>query len=63
MWLFVGHKNLHFDNELNAHVMSKNYEESGYTFDLDLLSILYQLCVLYPKKSGIVGESNHIRPI
>ena len=43
--------------------MSKNYEESGYTFDLDLLSILYQLCVLYPKKSGIVGESNHIRPI
>ena len=32
---------------------SKDYEESGYKFDLDLLSISYQSSVLYPTRSGI----------
>ena len=41
----------------------KYYEETGYNFTLDLLTILYQLRNSYPKRSGLVGESNHIRPI
>ena len=28
----------HFDNELNIHLSSKNYEENGYDLDLDLLT-------------------------
>ena len=34
----------------------KIYEESGYTFDLDLLTILHQLCGSYHKRSEIVGK-------
>ena len=32
------HKNLHFNNEQNIHMCSKNYEESGYGLDLDALT-------------------------
>ena len=42
---------------------SKKYEACGYSLDLDLLTILYQLCVSCPKRSGLVGRSNHLRPI
>ena len=35
------HENLHFDNALDIHVSCEGYEESGYTDNLDLLTILY----------------------
>ena len=41
IWPFNEHKNLHFDNEEDIHVSSKNYEESGYSLNLDLLAISY----------------------
>ena len=31
--------------------------------DLDLSTILYQSRVLYPWRSELVGQSNHLRPI
>lgn len=37
--------------------------ESGYNLDLDLLIILYQLRVLYPMRSGLVGKINLRIPI
>ena len=40
---------------------SKNYEESGYNFDVNLPTISYQSCVLYPMRSGLVGKGNHLR--
>ena len=40
-WTFNEHKNLHLDNKYDVHMSSKNYEESGYGLDLDLLTILY----------------------
>ena len=42
---------------------SKNYEESGYDLDLDLVIISYQLCVSCPGRNGIVGKGDHVRPI
>jgi hypothetical protein len=40
---FIEHENLHFDNEEDIHMSSKNYEESGYDLDLGLLvTISYQ---------------------
>ena len=35
---------------------SENYEESDYGLDLNLLTILYQPCVLYPRKSGLMRQ-------
>ena len=32
---------IHFDNEWDIHMGSKNYEESGYSLDSYLLIILY----------------------
>ena len=34
------HENLHFGYEQNLHMSSKNYEESGYDLNLDLLTTL-----------------------
>ena len=42
---------------------SENHEESGYGLDLDQLTISYWLRVSYPRRSGLVGNSNHLRPI
>jgi hypothetical protein len=42
---------------------SLNYTKSGYGFDLEGLTILYQLCVSYPRRSGLVEKSNDLRPI
>ena len=39
IWPFNEHKNLHFDNEYDVHMSSKNYEESGYGLNLDSLAI------------------------
>ena len=39
IWPFNKHKNLHFDNAHDIHMSSKNYGESGYSLDLDLLTI------------------------
>ena len=45
-------------------VMScENYEVSGYNLDLDLLTISCQSSVSYPKRSGLDGKSNHLRPM
>lgn len=41
----------------------QNYEESGFNFKLFLLTISYESCVSYPRGSGLVGNSNHFRPI
>jgi hypothetical protein len=35
------HANLHFDNELDIYMSSKNFKDSGHGLDLDLLTILY----------------------
>ena len=42
---------------------SINYMKSGFGLDLEFLTILYQLCVSYPRRSGLVGRSNDLRPI
>ena len=42
---------------------SENYEESCYGHELNLLSILYSLWGSYPTRSGLIGKSNHLRPI
>ena len=34
-----GHENLHFDNQEDIYMSSKNYEESSYNLDLHLLAI------------------------
>jgi hypothetical protein len=36
------------------HISSINYEEGGYALDLDLLSILYEVCVSHHRRSGLV---------
>ena len=41
MWPFNEHENLQSDNEEDIHMSSKNYEESGYGLDVDMLTILY----------------------
>ena len=44
--------------------MSFEYrEESGYNLGLDLLTILLSLHVSHPRRSGLVGKTNHLRPI
>ena len=41
----------------------EDYEESGYNgLGMDFLIITYKSCVLYPRRSGLVGRSNHLRP-
>jgi len=42
---------------------SRNYEERGYILVLDLLTISYSSCVTHPRRSEIVGKSDHLRPI
>ena len=41
IWPFNEHENLHFDDEWDIHMSSEKYEESGYSLNLDLLTILY----------------------
>ena len=41
VWPFDQHENLHFDIEYNIHMITKNYEKSGYGLDSDLLTISY----------------------
>ena len=36
----------------------RNYEESRHNLDLNLPTISHQLCVLYPHRSGLVGEQH-----
>ena len=40
---------------------SKHYQESGYGLGLDLLTILQWSCFQYPRRSQLVGKSNHLR--
>ena len=43
---------------------SRNDEESGYGLNLDLLTPSYESHVSYHlRRSGLVGKSNHLRPI
>jgi hypothetical protein len=61
---FMEHKNLHFDNEYDVHMSSKNYEASGYGLDLDSLAIFCPNHMFHIL--GEVGQleiSNHLRPI
>lgn len=48
-------KNIHFDDEY-----SENYEEISFGLALGLPTVLYQLCVLYPRRSALVVISNHL---
>ena len=41
IWPFDEHKNPHFDNEYDIHMSSENYEEGGYSLNLDLQTIFY----------------------
>ena len=61
MWPFNKHENLH--SEYNIYMSSKFMRHVAYNLDLDLLTILYQLRVPCPKGSGLLGRSNHLRPI
>ena len=45
--------NLHFDNERDIHMSSKNDDENGYGQDLDFLIISYQLSLSYCTSSGL----------
>lgn len=47
-------KNLHFDDEY-----SENYEEISFGLALGLPTVLYQSYVSYPRRSVLVGISNH----
>ena len=42
-------------------ISSKYLEKSGYGLDLDLLTNLYRLHVLYPKRSGLVGKKKSFK--
>lgn len=64
---FNEHKTLHFEF---IHLGSKNYEESDYGLDLDVLTISYKSCVSGHKRSGLVRKKrvrrrrrNHLRLI
>ena len=35
---------------------SRNYEESGYDLNLNLVIVLYKSCASYPRRSGLVGK-------
>ena len=52
------HKHLHFDNAQDIHTRFKNHEESGYGLDSELrtTSSWVNACVLYRRRSGLVGE-------
>ena len=51
-----------FNLLMNRNFISfKNYEESGYMLNLDLLTTLYKPCILYPMRNGMVGRSSHLR--
>ena len=41
---------------------SKCHEESGSSLHLDLQTILHELHVSYPRRIGLVIQSNHLRP-
>jgi hypothetical protein len=38
-------------------------EESDYGLEVDLLTVLFLSHVSYPRRSGLVEKSNHLRPI
>ena len=42
---------------------SKNYEVNGYGLDLNLITISLKSSVSYPRRCGLVGKSNQLRPI
>ena len=39
VWPLNEHENLHFENEYDIHLSSKNYEATGYRRNLDFLII------------------------
>ena len=41
----------------------KKFRKVGYSLNLDLLSISYYSCVLYPRRRGLGIKSHHLRPI
>ena len=53
------HVNMRFG--IYIHMSSKNYEESGYNLDVDLLTISFQLCVSYAKRSELLGQTKTIK--
>jgi hypothetical protein len=60
--LFHQHEKFHFDNEWQMFMRSRNYAESDYGFNLDLLTILYCSCVSYHRRNE--GEKINLwRPI
>ena len=50
-------------NKICIYMSSQNYEESGYSFDSDLLAITYQSRVSHPRRSRLFGNSSHSRPL
>ena len=57
---FDEHENVHFDFEEYLRIMLEHYEESGFGFDLDLVTILYYH-MLHILRS--FGYNSHVRPI
>jgi hypothetical protein len=55
------HKNLHFENEKNVHLSSKNNEESDNGLDLDLDSPCTYCLFSYFRRSRLVGNSNYFK--
>ena len=55
----------HFDNEKIIHMRAPKTEESGYGFNVGLLTklILYWSCVSYPRRRGLLKKNDYLRPI
>ena len=47
----------------DLHMSLKNYEESDYGLNLDMLYHLILFTCVISQGSGLVEESNHLRPI
>ena len=58
-WPLNEHENIYFDNERDNHMSSRNYEDSGYGLNLDLLTS----CMFHILGAVGYSESNHLRPI
>ena len=63
IWPLNKHENLHFDIEWYIHMSCINYVKNGYDLELGLSTNFEWLYVSCLSRSGLVGKSNHLRPI
>jgi hypothetical protein len=56
-------KIFHLTIEWDIHLSFEDHTGSGYDLNMKLITILYTLCVSYPRKSRWVRKRNHLRHI